>query len=186
MPAPVAETGKPAYLALGGNVGDVRAAMAKAIARLDARDDTDVTAISSLYRTPPWGDTDQPPFLNAAIAIATELEPHHLLDTVKQIEKDLKRTKTRRWGPRTIDIDILVYADRAFADARLELPHPRLTERGFVLRPLADITADLEIAGEPVMAWLKRADQTGIEPVAGKRDWWRLPAEDHAPADRCE
>lgn len=177
MPAPGAETGEPVYLALGGNVGDVRAAMAKAIARLAARDDTKITAISGLYRTPPWGDTDQPPFLNAAIAIATKLDPHRLLDAVKQIEKNLKRTKTRRWGPRTIDIDILVYADRAFADARLELPHPRLTERGFVLRPLADIAPDLEIAGEPVTAWLKRADQTGIEPVAGKRDWWRMAPE---------
>lgn len=158
---------KTALLGLGGNVGNVRDNFITAIAMLDRREDTKITAVSGLYRTPPWGDEDQDWFLNAAIAVSTRLEPLDLLDAAKQIEHDLKRVKTRRWGPRSLDIDILIYADQNFVHERLELPHPRMTERGFVLVPLKDIAPLHEIKGRTPGKWLENIDSTDIEEIEG-------------------
>src|SRR5580704_9572514 len=132
-----------AFIALGGNVGDVRSTFDQAVALLCDGRAIRLKARSSDYRTPPWGVTNQPPFVNAVIAVATSLNPHELL--ARADERD--RARERRWGPRTIDIDLLAYDDLVVRDAELILPHPRLFERGFVLVPLAEIAPNLEIGG---------------------------------------
>ena len=138
-----------AYLGLGGNIGDPVAAMAEALARLGRRPDCAVAAVSRLYRTPPWGKTDQPDFLNAAAALVTTLSPRGLLDLCLEAERRLKRVREERWGPRLIDIDILTFDDRTVHEAGLDVPHPRMTERAFVLAPLAEIAPDFLIQAIP-------------------------------------
>lgn len=141
-----------ALLALGGNLGDVRATFDRAIALLCADSAVRLVARSSDYRTPPWGVTDQPAFINAAIVVATSLDPHALLVRAQNVERTLGRDRTgeRRWGPRPIDIDILAYDDAVLREADLTLPHPHLFERAFVLLPLAEIAADRVVAGRRV------------------------------------
>jgi 2-amino-4-hydroxy-6-hydroxymethyldihydropteridine diphosphokinase len=154
-----------AFIALGGNVGDVRATFEKAIVGLSTGNAVRLVARSSDYRTPPWGVTDQAPFVNAAIAVATQLAPRDLLAHTQHCERALgrDRARERRWGPRTIDIDILAYDDLVLADRDLILPHPHLFERAFVLVPLAEIAGDRQIAGVRVNDALKRIDAGGIE-----------------------
>jgi 2-amino-4-hydroxy-6-hydroxymethyldihydropteridine diphosphokinase len=122
-------------------------------------------ARSSDYRTPPWGVTDQPPFINAVISVATTLEPHALLFRMQECERALGRDRAheRHWGPRRIDLDVLAYDDLAVDDATLTLPHPRIFERAFVLVPLAEIAPDLVIAGLRVRDALAGVDAAGIE-----------------------
>lgn len=167
------ETFRRATLGLGGNIGDPAHAMAEALRALDLRADCRVLAVSRLYRTPPWGKTDQDWFFNACALIETTLAPEPLLDICLGIERDMKRERIERWGPRTIDIDVLTYEGVEQAGGRLELPHPRMTERGFVLMPLADVAPSLEVEGRPVTAWLEAADVAGIEPASAGPDWWR-------------
>lgn len=126
-----------AYVGLGANLGDARATVEAAIVRL-AELGT-VRARSSLYRTPPWGVLDQPPFVNAVVALETALDPHALLAALKRLEGELGRTVTYRWGPRAIDLDVLTYEDARIDDPVLTIPHPRLAERAFVLVPLAEL-----------------------------------------------
>jgi 2-amino-4-hydroxy-6-hydroxymethyldihydropteridine diphosphokinase len=154
-----------ALLALGGNLGDVRATFERAIALLCDDGAVRLVARSSDYRTPPWGVTDQPAFINAAIIVATSLEPHALLTRAQNVERALgrDRTKERRWGPRRIDIDILVYDDVVLREPDLTLPHPHLFERAFVLLPLAEIAADRVVAGRRVGDVLAGADAAGID-----------------------
>jgi 2-amino-4-hydroxy-6-hydroxymethyldihydropteridine diphosphokinase len=157
-----------AFIALGGNVGDVRASFNRAIALLCDGTQVRLTARSSDYRTPPWGVTDQPPFINAAIAVTTTLSPHALLARAQDCERALGRDRAheQRWGPRPIDLDLLAYDDLAVNDATLTLPHPRLFERAFVLAPLAEVAPDRVIAGVRVRDALARVDTTGIEKLA--------------------
>ncbi len=152
-----------AYLGLGSNIGDKAAMLHAAVARLAATPGITVTARSSDYRTPPWGDTDQDWFLNAAVAIETDLTPHALLETCLSIEAALGRVRERRWGPRVIDIDVLAYEGAQVSDERLVLPHRFVRERAFVLVPLAEIAPDLTIGGETVAAALAKLDATGID-----------------------
>ena len=154
-----------AFIALGGNVGDVRSIFDKAIARLCGDEAVRLIARSSDYRTPPWGVTDQPPFINAVIAIATTLEPHALLARAQDCERAFGRDRSgeHHWGPRTLDLDLLAYDDRTINDATLTLPHPHLLERAFVLVPLAEIAPDRAIGGQKVRDALARVDATGIE-----------------------
>jgi 2-amino-4-hydroxy-6-hydroxymethyldihydropteridine diphosphokinase len=154
-----------ALIALGGNVGDVRATFDQAIAKLCGDDAVRLITRSSDYCTPPWGVTDQAPFINAAIAVATALTPHGLLARAQACERALGRTRAieRRWGPRTIDLDLLAYDDVVLVDRDLILPHPHLLERAFVLVPLAEIAPDRLIAGVKVRDALKRVDASGIE-----------------------
>jgi len=161
----MAEGDTGALLALGGNVGDVRATFETAIALLCDGIAITLKARSSDYQTPPWGVTDQPPFINAVIAVATSLSPHELLARALAVERKLGRDRSneRRWGPRPIDIDILAYGDLAVQDADLTLPHPRLFERAFVLMPLAEIAPERAIAGVRVRDALARLDTGGIE-----------------------
>lgn len=162
-----------ATLGLGGNIGDPVRSMAEALRALDARADCRVVAVSRLYRTPPWGKTDQDWFFNACALIETSLAPESLLDTCLGIERDMKRERKERWGPRTIDIDVLTFEGVEQAGGRLELPHPRMTGRGFVLMPLADVAPALKVQGRTVEAWLGEADVTGIEPADADPDWWK-------------
>ena len=154
-----------AFIGLGGNVGDVRKTFAQAIATLCRDDAARLSARSSDYSTPPWGITEQAPFVNAVIAIATSLAPHDLLARTQECERALGRNRAveRRWGPRTIDIDLLTYDDLVLIDRDLILPHPRMLERAFVLVPLAEIAPDQKIAGVRVGDAVKRVDASGIE-----------------------
>jgi len=161
-----------ALLALGGNIGDVRRNFERAIAMLCDDGAVRLVARSADYRTPPWGVTDQPPFINAVIAIATTLTPHELLERALATERALcrDRSRERRWGPRTIDIDLLAYDDLDLSDAELTLPHPRLFERAFVLLPLAEIARDRVIAGRRVGDALSDLDTSSIEKLAPQQD----------------
>ncbi|MER9555423.1 2-amino-4-hydroxy-6-hydroxymethyldihydropteridine diphosphokinase [Mesorhizobium sp. M0323] len=161
------------YLSLGGNLGDPAKSMAAALGILDANERTRVVAVSSLYRTPPWGKLDQPDFLNAAAEISTALAPRALLDVCLDAERKLKRVREERWGPRLIDIDILVFGDRIIHETGLEVPHPRMLERAFVLAPLAEIAPELVVDGKSVSERLAAVDTSGIERLASGRDWWK-------------
>jgi 2-amino-4-hydroxy-6-hydroxymethyldihydropteridine diphosphokinase len=153
-----------ALLALGGNVGEVRETIDRAIAMLCEGSGLRLTARSSDYATPPWGVADQPPFVNLCIAVETALTPQALLGRVQAVEHALGRARAqeRRWGPRPIDIDILAYDDVTLDGADLTLPHPRLFERAFVLVPLAEIAPDRVIAGKRVRDALAKVDTAGI------------------------
>ncbi len=155
-----------AYLGLGSNVGDKAAMLAEAVTRLGATPGIRIVARSRDYRTPPWGDTDQDWFLNAALGVDTDLTPHDLLEAGLAIETALGRIRERRWGPRLIDIDVLSYEGAEVSDARLILPHRFVRERAFVLVPLVEIAPDLIIGGETVSAALAKLDPTGIVPLA--------------------
>ena len=134
-------------LALGGNVGDKALSLRRALRAIAAEPGIELNAVSCLYRTPPWGKTDQDWFLNACALGRTSLAPEALLERMKTLEVKLGRKPTERWGPRVIDIDLVAYDDVALKTERLTLPHPELFNRAFVLVPLAGIAPDLVIAG---------------------------------------
>ena len=154
-----------ALLALGGNVGDVRTTLDRAIAAFCDRSEVRLLARSSDYRTPPWGITEQPAFINCAIVAATDLSPPALLARAQAVELQLGRDRAheKRWGPRTADIDIIAYGNLELDELGLIVPHPRLFERAFVLLPLAEIAPDRVIAGRSVREALAGADTAGIE-----------------------
>jgi 2-amino-4-hydroxy-6-hydroxymethyldihydropteridine diphosphokinase len=154
-------------LALGGNVGDVRATLDRAVAML-CDGEVQLAASSSDYRTPPWGVTDQADFINRCIIVTTTLAPAALLARMQAVERALgrDRSRERRWGPRTVDIDMIAYDDLAVETPTLTLPHPRLFERAFVLVPLAEIAPDRTIAGRRVRDALAGLDPAGIERLA--------------------
>lgn len=157
-----------AFIALGGNVGDVRSMFDRAVAMLCDDGAVRLVARSSDYRTPPWGVTDQAPFINAAIAVTTALPPHDLLARTEECERALgrNRARERRWGPRSIDLDLLAYDDLVLIDRDLILPHPHLFERAFALVPLAEIAPERVIAGVRVREALARLDASGIAKLA--------------------
>lgn len=152
------------YLALGTNINDRFAHLQAAVAALPPV--VRVMAESPIYETEPWGFTDQPAFLNQVISAKTQLEPLKLLAHLKQLETNLGRTPTFRYGPRQIDIDILFYDDIILASPELEIPHPRLQERAFVLVPLADLAPDLQhpLLGKTVRELLASVDTKGVKP----------------------
>lgn len=155
-----------AAIGLGGNMGDPAAAMRRALALLDAPD-CRVTRASTLYETPPWGDPDQPRFVNACALLETTLAPRELLDRLLETELALgrEREKTRRWGPRPIDLDLLYHGDAEIDEAGLQLPHPRMFARAFVLIPLAEIAPTAIVSGRSVAAAAAVADATGVERI---------------------
>ncbi len=152
-------------LGLGGNVGDPAAAIRAALAALQERGVATIERVSSLYRTAPWGGVPQPDYANACAIGHTSLAPLDLLDAIKQLERDLGRVDTVRWGPRVIDIDILYYGDVAVQDERLVIPHRDLLRRAFVLIPLAEIAPDRVIGGQRV------ADAARALPSDDVRPW---------------
>ena len=159
-----------AYLALGGNIGDSRSILSRAVDMLSDGNDIEVVARSSDYLTPPWGMKYQASFVNLCLAIETTLTPHKLLERTQTVELQLGRDRLaeKRWGPRTCDIDILAYDDVKMSDRNLTLPHPLMFERGFVLMPLAEIAGDKMIAGKRVKDWVHQVDTTGIRKLPPK------------------
>jgi 2-amino-4-hydroxy-6-hydroxymethyldihydropteridine diphosphokinase len=152
-----------ASLSLGGNIGDVAGAFAYALRRLADAPGVRLLRASSVYRTPPWGKLDQPPFLNMAVIVEATLPARALLALCLDIERGMDRRRIERWGPRTLDIDILTYGDAEIDEPDLKVPHPRMTERAFVLAPLAEIAPHLRIAGKDIAGWLASADSEGVE-----------------------
>jgi 2-amino-4-hydroxy-6-hydroxymethyldihydropteridine diphosphokinase len=152
-------------IALGGNVGYVRQTFRKAIANICGMAQAELLARSSDYTTPPWGDENQARFVNACIEIDTRLDPHALLFTLHKIEKKFGRDRgtEKRWGPRTLDLDLIAYDDAILDKPELTLPHPRLFERAFVLVPLAEIAPDRVIAGRTAAKALANISTAGIE-----------------------
>ncbi len=148
-------------LGLGSNLGDKVGNIRTALTRLAAI--CTITAVSSTYRTPPWGYADQDDFANACALATTMLSPEDLLAHVKRIETEMGRQKTIRWGPRLIDIDILFYGDRPVASPDLVLPHKELFNRAFVLVPLAEIAPDLCIGGRTIGAAAAKLNSHAIE-----------------------
>jgi dihydropteroate synthase len=154
-------------LALGGNVGDKAASLRRSLRAIAGEPGIELTAVSRLYRTAPWGKIDQDWFVNACALGRTSLKPQALLERVKALEVELGREPTERWGPRVIDIDLIAYDDITLKTERLTLPHPELFSRAFVLVPLAEIAPDLVIAGVRVgdAAARLRAEAAEVAPL---------------------
>ena len=157
-----------AFIALGGNLGDSRAYLQRALTALAGLPGTRLLAASRFYRTPPWGLREQPAFLNAAAMLETALSPHALLDALLDIEREAGRVRDgQRWGPRTLDLDLLHMDGVILQDDRLTLPHPRIAARAFVLLPLAELAPDLQLVGQGrVDALLAAADTRGCEALS--------------------
>ncbi len=137
-----------AYVGLGANLGRREETLRRAVELLGGLDGVAVVALSSLRETEPVGVVDQPPFLNGAVAIETDLSPRDLLEALLEIERTLGRVRDgSRWGPRTIDLDLLLYGGEVVEEPGLSVPHPRLGERRFALEPLAELDPSLEIPG---------------------------------------
>ena len=150
------------HIALGSNLGDRAANLARATDLMD--EVIQISAASSIYETPPWGVIDQPRFLNQVIKGCTTLAPINLLYELKAIERLMGRRETVRYGPRIIDLDILLYGHRVIQYNRLQVPHPRMLERAFVLVPLAEVSPGLVIpgSGQAVETLLKQIDPSGV------------------------
>jgi 2-amino-4-hydroxy-6-hydroxymethyldihydropteridine diphosphokinase len=144
-----------AYVGLGSNLGDRRATLESALARLRPR------RASAIVETDPWGRADQPAFLNAVAELETEQAPEELLGSLLALVREHGRVRRERWGPRTLDLDLLLYGDRIVRTPALEIPHPRLAERRFVLEGLAELCPDLVVPG------LGRTVRDLLERVAG-------------------
>ncbi|MFZ0558093.1 MAG: 2-amino-4-hydroxy-6-hydroxymethyldihydropteridine diphosphokinase [Methylovirgula sp.] len=150
-------------LGLGSNIGDGPGNIAKALRLIGDSGTIEISAVSSIYRTAPWGYLDQPPFANACALARTRLAPPQLLAAVKKVEADMGRRKTVRWGPRLIDIDILFYGDVPLSTPELILPHKELFNRAFVLVPLAEIAPQLRLGGRSVADAAAQFAGAGIE-----------------------
>ncbi|MFB4165025.1 2-amino-4-hydroxy-6-hydroxymethyldihydropteridine diphosphokinase [Alteribacillus sp. JSM 102045] len=129
------------YLALGSNIGDRLHYLQQAVEKLQQDEEINIIQLSSIYETEPVGVTEQAPFLNMVLELYTSLEPKRLLETTQRIEEELNRVKIKRWGPRTIDLDILLFNDENIRMDELSIPHPRMHERAFVLIPLNEIAS---------------------------------------------
>jgi 2-amino-4-hydroxy-6-hydroxymethyldihydropteridine diphosphokinase len=147
-----------AAIALGSNVGDKRANIARAIELLTARGDVVLVQRSRDYRSAPWGVLEQDWFVNAVITVATELGPHDLLARCQDVENEMGRVRLKRWGPRVIDVDVLTYRDQRINDPDLIVPHPFIAERGFVLVPLREVAPALRIGGKRLDVLIERID----------------------------
>ena len=157
-----------AYIGLGANLGDAEATVRAALVALAALPETRLLAGSRLYRTPAWGRLDQPAFINAAAALETGLAPEALLEQLLALERSHGRERLdgERWGPRTLDLDVLLYGDAVIDSPRLRVPHPHLHERAFALLPLAEIAPQALIPGHgTVQAALAQRETGGLVPI---------------------
>jgi len=146
---------KSAFVGIGSNLGDREGNLRQAVELLSAEDGIDVVAVSEIRETDPVGPVEQGPFLNGAVRIETDLAPRELLERLLAVEERLGRVRRERWGPRTIDLDLLLYGDDVVDEPGLTVPHPRLHERRFALEPLSDLAPSLEIPGKgPISALL--------------------------------
>ncbi len=153
-----------AVISLGSNMGDKAGNIARAIELLTADGAIILTARSSDYRTPPWGNTEQDWFVNACVTVRTDLSVGDVLRRCQAVEQELKRVREVHWGPRVIDLDVIWYRDESVDEPDLIVPHPRALERAFVLVPLAEIAPDLVIAGKTVSVHLSNIERSGVEP----------------------
>lgn len=153
------------YLSLGSNIGDKFAYLKKAIENLKQHEKIEITKYSSLYETAPVGYLNQDNFINQVIELSTSLLPYELLSVCQMIENKLERKRTIRFGPRTIDIDILLYDDLILNDENLTIPHPRMYERAFVLVPLFEINKDLVINNSPISYLVDIVSKKGIKKI---------------------
>ncbi|MFV0279949.1 MAG: 2-amino-4-hydroxy-6-hydroxymethyldihydropteridine diphosphokinase [Rhodoblastus sp.] len=160
-----------AGLGFGANLGEAAATLARAVREIEERGIARRIALSSLWRTPPWGRLDQPDFVNACGLYETELAPRALLAALKKIETDLGRIAGERWGPRVLDIDILFYGETEISEPDLAIPHRALLSRAFVLAPLAEICGDRKIASVRVADALARLDCTGLAILTAGDAW---------------
>ena len=152
-----------AYLGLGSNLGEREEFLRRAIERLTRLAALRLTGISSVYETEPVGRLDQPAFLNLVIRVQTELDPHDLLTLCQDVEAILGRVRRERWGPRVIDIDILLYGQESVAEPDLVIPHPEMGMRAFVLVPLVELEPEVRgPGGESVTLALARLDASGV------------------------
>jgi 2-amino-4-hydroxy-6-hydroxymethyldihydropteridine diphosphokinase len=146
-----------AYLGIGSNLGDRLSYLQLAVDGLAADPEVTVVAVSPVYETAPVGGPEQPDYLNAVVAVDTRLDPHALLRLAQRLEADAHRVRKERWGPRTLDVDVLFVGDAVVDDPDLVVPHPRLSERGFVVAPLADLRAGLgagpDLPAPPAAGW---------------------------------
>ena len=158
-----------AYIGLGSNLGDRIAYIEAAVAELEQAAGIRVLSASSLYETPPVGYLDQPHFLNAVVSVETDLSPPELLQTLRRIEDAHGRQRSIRWGPRTLDLDLLVCGDRVVRTTALTLPHPHLTDRCFVLVPLCEVAAALRhpVSGSPMSEYERQLGCDGQIELAG-------------------
>jgi 2-amino-4-hydroxy-6-hydroxymethyldihydropteridine diphosphokinase len=169
-----------AYIALGSNLGDRQALLAFAVEALSATPRIEVVAVSRIYETAPVGPAPQGPYLNAVLRVETRLEPRalleHMLDVERRAGRERPAAEPLRWGPRTLDLDLLLYADRCLDEPGLCIPHPRLHERAFVLEPLCELAAALvhPRLGEPLSAWAERQrDPSAVRLLPGELRWKR-------------
>jgi 2-amino-4-hydroxy-6-hydroxymethyldihydropteridine diphosphokinase len=156
-----------AWVGLGSNIGEPEHALRQALELLDALPQTRLRSVSPFYRTAAWGETDQPDFLNAVASVETDLSPRNLLEAMLAIEARLGRQRDgRRWGPRHLDLDLLVFGKQLIDEVDLKVPHPYLSQRAFVLVPLHDLAPQLEVPGmgrvDRLLADLDEAERSGV------------------------
>ncbi|MBW2272868.1 MAG: 2-amino-4-hydroxy-6-hydroxymethyldihydropteridine diphosphokinase [Deltaproteobacteria bacterium] len=166
-----------AYLALGSNLGEREALLVFAVEALAATPGIEVVAVSRIYETDPVGPGPQGAYLNAVMCVESGLEPRALLDRMLAVEREAGRERPSgalRWGPRTLDLDLLLYGDRCFDEPGLCVPHPRLHERAFVLEPLCELASETlhPRLGEPISAWAARQrDPSAVRPLSASASW---------------
>jgi 2-amino-4-hydroxy-6-hydroxymethyldihydropteridine diphosphokinase len=166
-----------AYVGLGSNLDDPERQLRRALEALAQLPQTRLAGCSRFYRSAPLGPQDQPDYINAVAAIETTLEAEALLDALQAIEAAQGRVRLRRWGPRTLDLDLLLYGDAVLATPRLTVPHPGLAERNFVLYPLADLAPEMVLPdGRALTDLLKQCDAAGLEALDPRRNTTTGPA----------
>ncbi|WP_438971354.1 2-amino-4-hydroxy-6-hydroxymethyldihydropteridine diphosphokinase [Methylophaga sp.] len=154
------------YIGLGSNLDNPQAQIKTAIADMALIDETTLVQSSSLYSSPPMGPQDQPDYVNAVVCVDTKLSAHRLLDALQSIEKQHGRIRKRHWGERTLDLDILLFADKVIDDERLTVPHPGISDRAFVVYPLAEISPELVVPGlGPLEQIQLNCPRNGLEKV---------------------
>jgi 2-amino-4-hydroxy-6-hydroxymethyldihydropteridine diphosphokinase len=152
-------------IALGSNLGDKPANIDTAVSLLTEAGDVELLARSRNYATEPWGKTDQDWFVNACIAVKTGLSARELLARCQEVERRMGRVPTEKWGPRIVDLDLLICGEKTISDPDLVLPHPHIAERAFVLAPLMDIAPEVEIGGKSVRELYAAIDKAGVRPL---------------------
>jgi 2-amino-4-hydroxy-6-hydroxymethyldihydropteridine diphosphokinase len=161
-----------AYVGLGANLGDREDTIRRAVALVDELAGVSVVGVSSLRETEPWGAVEQPRYLNGAVAVETDLPPRELLDALLDVERRLGRARDHeeRWGPRRIDLDLLLYGELVLDEPGLDVPHPRLHERRFALEPLAELAPDAPVPGRGTAAELLRSLDTTPQGTGSRAD----------------
>lgn len=154
------------YIGLGSNLDDPVQQLNQAFNQLDTLPNCQLLSRSSLYQSKPVGPQDQPDFINAVAELATELEPLALLDHLQGIEQAHHRQRLRHWGPRTLDLDLLLYGEQYIQHPRLNVPHPEMTHRAFVLLPLKELNPKLRLQQQPIDYWLEQTSMEGLKALS--------------------